>query len=133
MNLFNLSKIFNDNKNINFISVQKDLNDNEIQLLKKYNVVDLSNTIDNNNKTFYDTITILKNIDCVISTDTSLLHLSGSMNINTIALLTIGCEWRWTRNNHTNWYPEIKIIKQIKYNSWDDVINNLNDFLINNY
>lgn len=133
MNLSNLSKIFNDNKNINFISVQKELNDTEKKLLKKYNVVDLSNIIDNNNKTFYDTITIFKNVDCVISTDTSLLHLSTSMNINTIALLTIGCEWRWTRNNHTNWYPEIKIIKQIKYNSWDDVINNLNDFLINNY
>jgi len=133
MNLSNLSKIFNDNKNINFISVQKDLNDTEKKLLKKYNVVDLSNTIDNNNKTFYDTITIFKNVDCVISTDTSLLHLSGSMNINTIALLTIGCEWRWTRNNHTNWYPEIKIIKQIKYNSWDYVINNLNDYLTNNY
>jgi hypothetical protein len=133
MNLSNLSKIFNDNKNINFISVQKDLNDTEKKLLKKYNVVDLSNIIDNNNKTFYDTITIFKNVDCVISTDTSLLHLSGSMNINTIALLTIGCEWRWTRNNHTNWYSKIKIIKQIKYNSWDEAINNLNDFLINNY
>ena len=133
MNLSNLSIIFNDNKNINFISVQKDLNDIEKKLLKKNNVVDLSNIIDNNNKTFYDTITILKNVDCVISIDTSLLHLSASMNINTIALLTIGCEWRWTRNNHTNWYPAIKIIKQIKYNSWNDVINNLNDFLINNY
>ena len=133
MNLFNLSKIFDDNKHINFISVQKNLNNNEKKLLEKYNVVDLSNIIDNNNKTFYDTITIFKNVDCVISTDTSLLHLSGSMNINTIALLTIGCEWRWTRNKHTNWYPEIKIIKQIKYNSWDDVINNLNDYLINKY
>ena len=55
------------------------------------------------------------------------------MNINTIALLTIGCEWRWTRNNHTNWYPEIKIIKQNSYNDWTNVINHLNDYLINNY
>lgn len=133
MNLSNLSKIFNDNKNINFISVQKELNDTEKKLLKKYNVVDLSNIVDKNNKTFYDTITIFKNVDCVISTDTSLLHLSGSMNINTIALLTIGCEWRWTRNNHTNWYPEIKIIKQNSYNDWTNVINNLNNYLINNY
>ena len=122
-------KIIFENSNINFISVQKDVSKEDEKLLKKYGVKNLAKSIDNNDKAFYDTITIFKNVDLVISTDTSLLHLSGSMGVPTIAMLTIGCDWRWTRNESSNWYPNTILMRQDKYNEWGNVIRSLNSYL----
>ena len=73
------------------------------KILEKYNVKDLSEIIDNDNeKAFYDSVTIMKNVDLVISTDTSIIHLAGSMGIKSVCLLTIGNEWRWTSDINTN-------------------------------
>ena len=44
---------------------------------------------------FEDTIGIFKNVDGVISTDTSLVYLAANLNVPTYVLLTIGSEWRW--------------------------------------
>ena len=67
---------------------------------------------------------IFKYVDGVISTDTSLVHLSLTMNIPTYVLLTIGTGWLWCRNcERTNWYPHAKLIRQKKVQNWDSVIN----------
>lgn len=67
----------------------------------------------------------MKNINGVISTDTSLVHLSANLDVPTYVLLTLGCEWRWTRDKSTNWYPNVEICRQTKIYKWDDVIYNL--------
>jgi len=111
------------NKNINWISVQKTFSKEEGEILKKYNVHNVGSIIDNDGDSFKDTIKIFKNIDLVISTDTSLVHLAGHMDVPCWCLLYIGCEWRWTRRDiSTKWYPKIKLIRQIEFNCWDNVI-----------
>jgi ADP-heptose:LPS heptosyltransferase len=127
INLKSLKKLF-DIKNINWISVQKDVSNEDKNILKKYNVLDLSEVIDKS-KCYYDTISILKNVDYVVSIDSSLLHLAGLMNVNTIGLINKGCDWRWTNNDKTNWYPDITILKQDIFNDWDSVINKLYDIV----
>ena len=74
---------------------------------------------------FYDTISILRNVKGIISTDTSLPHLSLSMGIKTFVLLTLGCEWRWTQDKITNWYPNAVLLRQNKLSDWEEPINQL--------
>ena len=93
-----------DISNINWISVQKEVNLDDANILAKNNILNLATSIDNE-FIYKDTITILKKVDLVISTDTSLLHVAGTLDVPCIALLTIGCEWRWSG---PNWYPNIK-------------------------
>lgn len=132
INLDILSNVFESNKNINWISIQKECNNNEKKILEKYDVKDLSEIIDNDNeKAFYDSVTIMKNVDLVISTDTSIIHLAGSMGIKSVCLLTIGNEWRWTSDVNTNWYQDIKLLRQNKFNDWSNVINELNNYIKN--
>ena len=73
----------------------------------------------------------MKNVDLVISTDTSIIHFAGSMGIKSVCLLTIGNDWRWTSDVKTNWYPDIKLLRQNKFNDWSNVINELNDYIKN--
>lgn len=118
------------NKDINWISVQKDASNEEKMLLKKYGVKDIGSIIDKDGEAFKDTLFLLKHIDLVISTDTSLVHVSGTANINTWCLLTVGCDWRWTLNeSNTNWYPNMKLFRQLKIGDWTNVVNDIKNEL----
>ena len=117
-----LVNLFKKYSNFNWISIQKNVNNNEKKILQENNILDLSNKIDCSKDAFYDTVTILKNVDLVISTDTSIVHLSGSMGVKTICLLTYIPEWRWTLDEKTNWYPDIKLLRQNKFLNWNNVL-----------
>jgi hypothetical protein len=114
--------------NINWLVATKDISLTEYEILNKYNVTILNKEINNydHNKAFYDTMVILKNIDGIVSTDTSLVHLSLTMGIKTYVLLTLGADWRWDRDCDTTlWYPEAILIRQKKLHKWDSVITEL--------
>ena len=107
---------------INWICVQKNISKNEENILKTHDVQYVGNQIDNNNEGFKDTIVLLKQVDLVISTDTSLIHVAGTANVPSWCLLTKGCEWRWADGENTNWYPNIILIQQKVALDWSHVI-----------
>jgi len=111
-------------KNINWIVINPDANENERSILSKYNVKYYGDIIDKE-KSFYDSISIIKNVCGVFSTDTSLLHLSANLDATTYALLTTGCEWRWTSDLKTNWYPNITLLRQETQGDWTNVIKDI--------
>lgn len=129
INLRLLKKLF-DIKTINWISVQKEVSKEDKNILKSFGVVELSDVIDST-KCYYDTVRILHNVDCVVSIDSSLLHLAGSMDVKTIGLINKGCDWRWTYNNTSNWYPNITLLRQQKNGDWTSVIDELYEIISN--
>ena len=129
MELENAHRLFQ-MKNVNWIIVTKDITYEEKELLDKYENITYYGVMLDKNHTYIDTASILKHVDGVVSTDTSILHLSANMNIKTYALLTLGCEWRWGRKeDKTNWYPSVKLFRQNKMGDWSDVVSNLIDYL----
>ena len=71
-------------------------------------------------KAFEDTICILKNIDILISIDTSIVHLAGVLNVKTLLLLGYGSDWRWFSDNTKVWYDSVDLLrinenKDLKY------------------
>ena len=131
MNLINAIPLFKLN-NIKFLVISKDLTQQEMKLLNRYNIKYIGKNIDNVHS-FYDTISILRHSAGLISTDTSLPHLSLSMDIKTYVLLTLGCEWRWTKDETTNWYPNAILLRQKKIGDWSYPVQKLIELLeINN-
>jgi ADP-heptose:LPS heptosyltransferase len=125
MPLINWTKLFKI-PNVNWISLQKEVKPDEEQLMKKYGIQDLHKILDTSGNAFQDTISILKSVDFIISTDTSLLHIAGTANINKCwALLTVGSEWRWTQDETTNWYPKTRLFRQKKAFDWTNVVDDL--------
>jgi len=122
------------NKKYNFISLQKGHGSDQIKNnnLSSY-INDISYQIDLDGDVFVDTISILKNIDLLITTDTAIAHLAGTMEINTFLLLNYNPEWRWVIeiNKKIFYNKKLSIIQQTKYNDWQSVVNKLNKKLDN--
>jgi hypothetical protein len=109
---------------IQFISIQKNVSAEEAAILETYKVKNYGPLLDNTGDAFKDTVTLLKAVDLVITTDTSLVHLAGTMQVPCWCLLTIGCDWRWTYKEN-RWYPAVQAFRQNTVASWDNVIGDL--------
>ena len=114
-----------------FISLQKGFGSEQIKSNKFENyLTDLSDEIDNGNKSFEDTIGILKNVECLITSDTSIAHLAGTLNVKTYLLLSFNPEWRWfIEKKYKVFYPNIKIIQQNKPGDWVTVFEKVENII----
>ena len=114
---------------------------NKLLQLKKFNFYKLSKTSKNSSpineekssnifdfgdKSLFEISEIIRDLDLVISVDTSINHLAGILGTNSVLLLNYNNDWRWFDDKSKNhWYPSVKIIKQTSFNSWDEVFENL--------
>tara|TARA_Y100001960_G_C14778987_1_gene885240 strand:+ start:3295 stop:4722 length:1428 start_codon:yes stop_codon:yes gene_type:complete len=106
---------------------------------QKHHVISLdyfSNQQDNENeitnvvpqiKDFSDTANIIQNLDLVISVDTVVAHIAGSLGIKTLLCLPAVPGWRWDLNysKTTPWYSSLELFRQPIHNDWDTVINEI--------
>jgi len=105
-------------KNVNFYKLSQNKKNIEETKYSFY-----PNLYDFSDKSFYEIACLMHNLDLVVSTDTSIIHLAGIMNIKSFLLLNFNSDWRWFDDiQTTHWYPSIKIFKQNKIDSWEDVI-----------
>ncbi len=89
-------------------------------------VIDLGDSL----RDFGVTAAIVANLDMVITVDTSLLHLAGSMGKRTWAMLTHVPDWRWKiGEERTPWYSSLLLLSQKNPGSWEDVIQDVNETL----
>jgi tetratricopeptide (TPR) repeat protein len=105
-------------KNIDLISLQKDFKP-EIENTNKIIKINNFKNLDNSKNAFLDTVAIIKSLDLVISVDTSIAHLAGTLGKNTWLILKCDPDWRWfSDDNKTPWYPSISIFRQDRIGSW---------------
>lgn len=124
IDLKQMCRIFKSFPDINWICLQPEVCAEDMQLLKTHNVKIIT-PLDTKGNSFQDTLTIMKELDLVISTDTSLVHVAGTANIPCWTLLTIGCDWRWTTDISTNWYPNMKLYRQEQFMDWSKPIDRM--------
>ena len=113
-----------ENTNRQFYSFQISKVDYESEELKSsLNLIDLAPHIGN----YEDTAAFLKNIDVLVTIDTSIAHLAGALGVKTFLLLPYDTEWRWFDDTETTpWYDSVRIFKQGPDANWDDVIKRVN-------
>jgi len=64
---------------------------------------------------FYDTAVALEEIDLVVSVDTAVAHLAGSLGKPTALFLPFHPDWRWMlRRGDTPWYPSVRLLRQAR-------------------
>tara|TARA_Y100001935_G_C17295244_1_gene505740 strand:+ start:114 stop:1838 length:1725 start_codon:yes stop_codon:yes gene_type:complete len=105
--------------NANFYCLQNEIWERDHKFFKSSNLINFG-------KYKLDEIaSIVKNLDLVITVDTSLLHLAASLNIKTWALICLNPDWRWSEFNKINPYNNLEIFRQKKFNDWSDSINEI--------
>lgn len=103
--------------NIQFYSLQ---HKPALEDYKNYkNLIDLGSDF----KNFDDTAAAIKNLDVVITVDTSVAHLSGALGTKTFMLIPYCPDWRWFDDDKvTPWYDSMKLFKQKDHVFWDKEI-----------
>ena len=82
-------------------------------------------------KSFVDTIAILKNIDILITIDTSVVHLAGVLNVKTLLLLGYISEWRWFNNNDKIWYDSVELLRMTENIELKNILPQVKNILMN--
>ncbi len=82
-------------------------------------VTDLTSQINS----FSDTAAAMKNLDLVLSVDTSAAHLAGAIGCKVWTLLPFMPDWRWLLNRTDSpWYPQMTLYRQPEIGDWSSVI-----------
>ena len=123
--LTKFSEIFN-NHDIEFFAIQKGINPVDKKILKNYKNV---KNCDDLLADFLHTAYIVSKMDMIISVDTSLVHLSGSMKKETKLLLPKVPDWRWGVDSKQEWYPLVENFRQTTVDDWSDPINKIKKVL----
>jgi tetratricopeptide (TPR) repeat protein len=90
-----------------------------LKQVQNSNVIRLSDNIND----FSDTAGIIDNLDLVISTDTSVVHLAGAMGKPVWVLLSHIPDWRWLlERKDSPWYPSMKLFRQKEKGNWNSVM-----------
>lgn len=69
------------------------------------------------------TTSVIQALDLVISADTMVAHLAGSLGKPVWTLLQHACDWRWMLDRTDSpWYPSMRLFRQGKPGDWESVL-----------
>lgn len=75
---------------------------------------------------FEDTAALINCLDLVITIDSAVAHLAGSLGAPTWVLLPYAPDWRWMLDrNDSPWYPTMRIFRQPRPDAWLEVLENV--------
>lgn len=102
-------------KNIEFYSLQRD--EGVEELPKDSTVVNWGSDL----KTWEDTAGAIENLDLIISSCTSVPHLSAAMGKPTWVLCPLNCYYVWASPGEWSaWYPSVRLFRQTHLHSWEE-------------
>lgn len=116
---------------LEFLCLQKEIKNIDADLLAsrrdiKYFGEELEN--------FSDTAALIECVDIVVSTCTSVPHLSCAMGKPTWILLSHVPDWRWMLDrNDSPWYPSATLYRQEKIGDWPGVLKRVHADLIKKF
>jgi tetratricopeptide (TPR) repeat protein len=109
--------------NVHLISLQKgDTPRDEAAARRNIPLIDFGDEVDQEHGAFMDTAAIMKNLDLVITSDTSTAHLAGALGVPVWVALPFSADWRWLLNREDSpWYPTMRLLRQTQRGEWVDV------------
>ena len=109
--------------NMEYVCLQKELRDIDKELLAQHIEIQYyGDALED----FTDTAALCDLMDVVISVDTSVAHLAGTLGKQTWVLLPYSPDWRWLLDREDNpWYPSAKLYRQEKIDNWNSVLEKL--------
>jgi hypothetical protein len=110
-------------KGTTFYSLQKGAANAQLKALSgEMRLIDL----ESEQEDFADTAAIAANLDLVISIDTSVAHLAGSIGRPVWILLHDTPDWRWLHEcSNSPWYPNGRLFRQGTRGDWKGVLDRL--------
>jgi hypothetical protein len=113
-----------------YVCLQKELKDCDKEFFKEYQNIQFFGDQLND---FSDTAALIESVDLVVSTCTSVPHLSAAMGKETWVLLSHVPDWRWLLDREDSpWYPSMKLYRQNSICNWNSVLDRVKSDLSSN-
>ena len=98
-------------------SLQKEIRDHDREVLTKNpKIRHFGNVLQD----FTDTAVLCQLMDLIISVDTSIVHLAGSIGKRTWVLVPYDPDWRWLlERSDSPWYPSAELFRQEEHGNWN--------------
>lgn len=105
---------------IQFFSLQLAVRERDRPAFERAFIADLTPFIE----TFSDTANLMAELDLVITVDTSVAHLAGTVGVPTLVMLTaFRTYWLWIEKLQTSpWYPSARVLRQERDGEWGLVV-----------
>jgi hypothetical protein len=72
---------------------------------------------------FADTAALIECLDLVITVDTAVAHLAGTIGKPTWVMLPTPNDWRWlVEGSNSPWYPSVRLFRQQSGGEWTEVV-----------
>ena len=71
---------------------------------------------------FADTADLILGLDLVVTVDTAIAHLAGSLGVPVWVLLATPADWRWGTHERSAWYPSARLFRQPAPGDWSQVL-----------
>lgn len=108
---------------VTLISLQKGLGSEQVAALAdRVPIVDWGPRIDEAAGPFMDSAAIMRNLDLVVTCDSSLAHLAGALGTPVWIGLMLSPDWRWLLEREDSpWYPTARLFRQRRVGDWREV------------
>ncbi len=68
----------------------------------------------------------MRNLDLIVTADTSVAHLAGTLGMPVWTLLPFIPDWRWLLEREDSpWYPSMRLFRQSAVGDWAGVFENV--------
>lgn len=120
-------ELIKSNPQYEWINMQVDATDNEDQALADAGVTRYPNSI----SSFADTAALMMHMDVIISVDTAITHLAGSIGRPVWVMLNAySTDWRWLLDRDSSpWYSSARLFRQPKMGDWESVTKKIAQYL----
>lgn len=86
-------------------------------------LVDLGARLDADGHAFVDTAAVIAGLDLIVTSDTMMAHLAGSLGRPVWVMLRKVADWRWFEGRcDSPWYPTMRLYRQTVAGDWGDVV-----------
>ncbi len=104
---------------VRLCSLQKGYGSEQIaEVADRFPVMDVGSRFED----LMDTAAVMRNLDLVIASDTSLAHLAGALGVPVWVALPLEADWRWlSGRDDSPWYPTMRLFRQRLRGDWDEV------------
>jgi hypothetical protein len=107
---------------IRLFSLQKQHGSDQLRELPDDVTIETLGDFDDGPDAFVDTAAAMQNLDLIITSDTSIVHLAGALGRPTWVALNYVPEWRWLLDREDSpWYPTVRLFRQSERDNWRSV------------
>jgi tetratricopeptide (TPR) repeat protein len=106
---------------VRLVSLQKGFGAGQVATVD-FPIVDIAGRLDEAAGPFMDTAAVLGSLDLVVTVDTAIAHLAGSLGVPVWVALPLSPYWVWLLDRDDSpWYPTMRLFRQTVFDGWADV------------